>query len=169
VCSPISWRETPSPLDSGRRVLCVFVYLSREQSRSRGDGTPDLVRSEFPEVDLVSLDTNVQFCGSNNRCFDRCSGEFVCLFNPYLVLEPDVVKRLASYVTMSPHIAIVGSFIDTRGSCIRYADVFLIDGVVKSREDLLSDLRCMAAPCGAAFFIGEERRLVWQRHDGKPQ
>jgi GT2 family glycosyltransferase len=54
---------------------------------------------------------------------------------------------------LSPHIAIIGSTIETKGSRTRYADTFIINGLISNDEKLLAGERFSSAPCGAGFMI----------------
>ncbi len=46
------------------------------------DGTPEMVRDEFPEVELHALDWNSGFCVANNLVLSRSQAPFVLVLNP---------------------------------------------------------------------------------------
>ena len=58
------------------------------------DGGAEVVRRDFPEVDLVALERNTGFCSANNLGIRRTSSPFVLVLNPDTRLEPDFVERL---------------------------------------------------------------------------
>jgi N-acetylglucosaminyl-diphospho-decaprenol L-rhamnosyltransferase len=55
------------------------VYVTDNASE---DGTADMVRTEFPEVSLVSFPRNAGFCIANNYWLCRSQAPFVLLLNP---------------------------------------------------------------------------------------
>mgnify|MGYP002635667869 CR=1 FL=1 len=46
------------------------------------DGSAEMVRSEFPDVELIAIDRNAGFGGANNLGYERCqSSDYVILLN----------------------------------------------------------------------------------------
>ena len=64
-----------NPPDAGDMVVHVVDNASK-------DGTPELVREEFPEVVLHALDWNSGFCVANNIVLRRSRADFVLVLNP---------------------------------------------------------------------------------------
>lgn len=50
------------------------------------DGSKELMRSEFPDIELIALDSNYGFTGGYNRAFDILKGRF----DRYLLINSDV-------------------------------------------------------------------------------
>jgi len=117
------------------------------------DQTVEIVREEFPSVKLLIADRNLEFAKGMNWGSSQCQGEYLCVLNCDLVLEDGAIRRFVEHLEISPFIAIVGSVIETKGSIIRYADTFLLNGTIGSSADLLREVRLCAAPCGAGFLI----------------
>jgi GT2 family glycosyltransferase/SAM-dependent methyltransferase len=117
------------------------------------DHTVDIIRGEFDHVKLVVMEQNLEFCKGNNWGSTKCQGEFICVLNADVVLEQGAIRRFVENMELSPHVAIVGSTIETKGSRTRYADTFMIDGVISNDEKLLAGKRFSSAPCGAGFMI----------------
>jgi GT2 family glycosyltransferase/SAM-dependent methyltransferase len=118
------------------------------------DGTAEIVREFYPEVQLVELEENTGYCKANNRGLAYCKGELIHVLNPDTVLNADAMSRMVYHGSLSPWIAIVGTGIDTRGSMHRYSDAFLDGGTVAHRpEHLQKAFRFAAVPCGASFLI----------------
>jgi GT2 family glycosyltransferase/SAM-dependent methyltransferase len=118
-----------------------------------GDSTVEIIREQYNHVTLRVLETNLHFCRGTNIGVPLCRGEFICVLNPDTMLDPGAVRQLVEHIVQSPHIAIVGSNIYTKLSLLRYADVFLIDGLIGSSEQHLKNYMFSAAPCGAGFLI----------------
>jgi GT2 family glycosyltransferase len=117
------------------------------------DHTVKIIREEFSHVNLFVMEQNLEFCKGNNFGVSKCRGEFICVLNADVVLEQGAIRRFVEHIEISPHIAIVGSTIETKGSTTRYADTFIIDGLISSDEKLLAGERFSSAPCGAGFMI----------------
>ncbi|HWR57569.1 MAG TPA: glycosyltransferase [Thermodesulfovibrionales bacterium] len=117
------------------------------------DRTVETIRKEFSHVNLFVMDQNLEFCKGNNFGLSKCKGEFICVLNADVVLEQGALRRFLEHMEISPQIAIVGSAIETKGSRTRYADTFIIDGVISNDEKLLAGERFSSAPCGAGFMI----------------
>lgn len=117
------------------------------------DHTVKIIREEFGQVNLFVMDQNLEFCKGNNFGISKCKGEFICVLNSDVVLEQGAIRRFVEHMELSPHIAVVGSTIETKGSRTRYADTFMIDGVISNDEKLLAGERFSSAPCGAGFMI----------------
>ena len=60
------------------------------------DGSPDWIRSHFPEGILTVLQENEGFCRGMNRGVQMARGELVLLLNQDLKLDPDCVAGLVS-------------------------------------------------------------------------
>lgn len=58
------------------------------------DNSVDLIRDKYPKVTLLTSNTNVGFCTSNNRMVDVARGEFVLLLNNDAVLHKDALRVL---------------------------------------------------------------------------
>ncbi len=93
-----SLREHP-PTD-GLRVTVV--------DSGSGDGTPDVVRREFPDVRLIALDENVGFGAGNNLVLRKTTADYVLVLNPDTVLCQDTLETLLRRMDANPRIGIAG-------------------------------------------------------------
>jgi GT2 family glycosyltransferase len=59
-----------------------------------GDQSLHLLRTRFPQVEVLSSSSNVGFCASNNRMVDHSRGEFVLLLNNDAALLPGALQAL---------------------------------------------------------------------------
>jgi len=117
------------------------------------DHTAEIIREGFGYVNLFVMEKNFEFCKGNNIGIAKCKGEFICVLNADTVLERGAIRRFLEHMEISPHIAIVGSTIETRGSKTWYADTFIINGLISNNEKFLEGTRFSSAPCGAGFMI----------------
>lgn len=60
------------------------------------DGTPERVRAEFPQVQVIELGTNMGFPAACNRGVQEGAGEIVVLLNNDVECRPDFLERLVA-------------------------------------------------------------------------
>jgi len=72
------------------------------------DGSAQMVRTRFPEVELIELGDNTGFAHANNVAFERCRGRYVLLLNPDAFLHPGALRELISAAERHPEAAVVG-------------------------------------------------------------
>ena len=58
------------------------------------DGSQDLVRKEYPWVQLISLKENTGFCGAVNQGIRNSASPFVILLNNDTIAEKNFVEEL---------------------------------------------------------------------------
>src|SRR5438270_8642227 len=73
------------------------------------DGSPDLIRSHFPDVDLIELPDNKGFAGGASVGLYTASGEIVATVNPDVRLHPGWMSAMADTLQSSQDIGVVGS------------------------------------------------------------
>lgn len=62
------------------------------------DGTIDGIKNQYPDVTIISNETNVGFSAANNQCFDFCKGEFILMLNPDAELVDDSFQKMLDYL-----------------------------------------------------------------------
>ncbi|HPF36376.1 MAG TPA: glycosyltransferase family 2 protein [Candidatus Krumholzibacteria bacterium] len=72
------------------------------------DGTPAMVRAEFPGAALIETGANLGFAAGNNRALPACSGRILVLLNPDTVAEPGSLARLAAFLDATPQAGACG-------------------------------------------------------------
>jgi teichuronic acid biosynthesis glycosyltransferase TuaH len=72
------------------------------------DGSVELVREQFPEVELVALDENVGFARANTIAFERCRAEFTLLLNSDAFLAQGALCELVAVARRHPRAGAVG-------------------------------------------------------------
>ncbi len=79
------------------------------------DGSADMLRSEFPEVELLQLAENLGFCGANNRGIARARGEYIALLNNDAEAEPGWLAALTAAMDSDREIGLVAAKILVAG------------------------------------------------------
>jgi GT2 family glycosyltransferase len=74
------------------------------------DGSADMVREQFPEVELISSGENLGFAKANNRVLKNLSGQSrqFLLLNPDTVVSPDTFRNMIEFMDSHPSAGIVG-------------------------------------------------------------
>jgi N-acetylglucosaminyl-diphospho-decaprenol L-rhamnosyltransferase len=73
-----------------------------------GDGTAEMIRSEFPQVRLLALDENLGFAAGVNRAADEARGEYLLLLNPDTVVHEGAVANLVTFARNRPEHGLYG-------------------------------------------------------------
>ena len=72
------------------------------------DGTPEMVRDEFPWVSLVVSKVNLWFAAGNNAVLPKCRGRYVMLLNPDTLVHPNALKIMKTYLDSHAEVGAVG-------------------------------------------------------------
>jgi GT2 family glycosyltransferase len=72
------------------------------------DGTPELVRDEFPQVKLIRNDRNLGFAAANNIGLRETTGDCVCLINSDVVVPDGCLETIFQYMRRNPRIGLLG-------------------------------------------------------------
>ena len=62
-----------------------------------GDGTPEMIEREFPQVRLIRSEHNLGFARANNLAAREARGEFLLLLNPDTVVLDHALERLLAF------------------------------------------------------------------------
>jgi N-acetylglucosaminyl-diphospho-decaprenol L-rhamnosyltransferase len=73
-----------------------------------GDGTVEMIRTEFPEVRLLALDENLGFAAGVNRAAEEARGEYVLLLNPDTVVHEGALDSLVRFAHEHPEHGLYG-------------------------------------------------------------
>jgi N-acetylglucosaminyl-diphospho-decaprenol L-rhamnosyltransferase len=93
-----SLREHPSR--AGARVWVV--------DNASGDGTVEMVGSEFPEVELIASDENLGFSQANNLAIGRGEAPYVLALNPDTLMTAGALDHMLALMKQNPKIGISG-------------------------------------------------------------
>lgn len=65
---------------------------------SSSDGSPGMVRKEFPSVRLIASGSNEGFSAACNRGIEASSGEYILILNPDTETSPDAIDRALAFM-----------------------------------------------------------------------
>jgi GT2 family glycosyltransferase len=86
-----------NPLTAG--TMCVHLV-----DNASTDGTPEMVRAEFPEVVLHALDWNSGFCVANNVVLRETRADFVLVLNPDTEVYGGVLDHMVELMRSRPDV-----------------------------------------------------------------
>jgi len=92
----------PRPVDGLAAQVIVVDNASH-------DGSADMVRAEFPQVELVANQDNIGFARANNQAMPLVRGRQVLLLNPDTTIYPNAVRTLVDFMDRNPKAGAVGS------------------------------------------------------------
>ncbi len=107
------------------------------------DGSAEMVREEFPEVDLIASDENLGFAVGNNLAYERASGRHLLIVNPDIVLKEDAARTLVDFADSQLDAGIVspmllnpdGTFQNFYGRIPTLSTVFFLHTWIGSKID----------------------------------
>lgn len=71
------------------------------------DGTPDMVRTKFPQANLIVNRENLGFAPANNKVLTGINTPFVLLLNPDTVMIEGAVGGMLEFLRSNPEVAVV--------------------------------------------------------------
>ncbi len=94
-------RACLASIDAQSGDLAVEVIVVDNASQ---DGSPAMIRAEFPQVVLIEPGVNTWFTGGNNLGVERARGEFVLLLNADTLIQPGMLPTMIAYLRAHPHV-----------------------------------------------------------------
>jgi GT2 family glycosyltransferase len=104
--------------NGGRYVLDCLASVFAQQGNFHmevllhddcsNDDSLALIRSEFPQVDIITSADNVGFCVSNNRMVAASHGRYLLLLNNDAVLRPNSLRSLLAYADAGHSDSVLG-------------------------------------------------------------
>jgi GT2 family glycosyltransferase len=72
------------------------------------DGSPDMVRAEFPSVRLLASPDNLGYAGGNNAGVELATGRALFLLNPDTVVDSAALTEMMAYLAAHPAVGALG-------------------------------------------------------------
>ena len=90
-----------------------------------GDGSPEMVLADFPEVRIIRSKKNLGYAGGNNLGLKAASGRYVMIMNPDILVWPGSIEALVTYMDAHQDVGLVGPKLTnpdgtTQQSCYRF-------------------------------------------------
>lgn len=95
-------------LDSLRESDPALTHEIILVDNGSADGTLELVRAQYPEVQVVENAENLGFLKGTNQGIRLSRGRFVLWLNPDTILRPDSLTQMTDFLNAHPKAGIVG-------------------------------------------------------------
>jgi O-antigen biosynthesis protein len=89
------------------------------------DGSPELVRRQFPQVELIENGCNRGFAAGNNVALRQLKTGYAVLLNPDVVVSPEWLRELIAPMVADPSIGIAGCKLTFPNGRIQHAGGFI--------------------------------------------
>ena len=86
--------------DIGHEVIVV--------DNASQDGTPNIIRNEFPNVYLIANPENLGFARGGNQGITQSQGRTILLLNPDTIVPPKTLATLLNEMKQSPETGLLG-------------------------------------------------------------
>lgn len=73
-----------------------------------GDGSPEMVAEEFPQVHLIRNEENRGFAAACNQGIRLATGTYLLLLNPDTLVPPTTIAKVVAFANKHPESAVVG-------------------------------------------------------------
>ncbi len=73
------------------------------------DDSVEMVREQFPDVDLIVNEENLGFSRANNQGIRSSTGRNVLLLNTDTVVQPNAIETMFGFLNENPHVGVVGA------------------------------------------------------------
>lgn len=123
------------------------------------DGTPDLIKDAFPEVNLVKNPQNSGYGSAVNLGVKYSKKEYIVILNPDVTVETNFIEELVKPITKNKYLVTTpkallydGSKINTCGNIEHFTGLAFTLGLGKDKEEL-SDSKFISGLSGVCFAI----------------
>lgn len=72
------------------------------------DGSGNMVKEEFPQVELIINKENVGFAKANNKAIKKSKGRYILLLNSDTVVISDAIRKIVNFMEIHPEAGVVG-------------------------------------------------------------
>ncbi len=105
--------RTLAALEAGSGQLRLQVIVVDNASRDR---SVELLKREFPNVELIVNETNIGFGRANNQAVPLTRGRYILLLNVDAFVSPDTLSKTVSFMEDHPRSGVLGvKLVDQNG------------------------------------------------------
>jgi GT2 family glycosyltransferase len=124
----VSWRVKEKLRANLKALLTATESLKAEifvVDNSSQDGTEEMIRAEFPSVQLIANTENLGFARANNQAIRLAKGDFILLLNPDMQVFPDTIADSLSWAKNNSQATVTGIHLqDGQGKTIAHVRHF---------------------------------------------
>jgi hypothetical protein len=136
-------RSGPTPQDLPGLAAATLATITVVDSAS-SDGTPDMVRAEFPDVQLIASDSNIGYVKGNNLAMHSSfvirHSSFVWLLNPDTLIHPGTTQTLIEFMQAHPRCGLCGPQLRNPDGSLQHG-AFELPGLMQLAIDVVPRLQ----------------------------
>lgn len=122
----VSYTGSRDLLRTALRSLQEHGYTGGDQlvhvvDNASGDGTAEMVRAEFPDVQLATMDWNAGFCLANNLVLGRATAPYVLVLNPDTEAYQGSLDYMIRFMEEHPAAGMAGCRLEKRDGTLDHA------------------------------------------------
>ncbi len=158
------WEMTSSCLSS-LRALTYPNFRILVVDNGSTDGSPEKIRSEWPEIELLETGENLGFAGGNNQgilAALKAQADYILLLNNDTTVDPSLVQEFVAHMQTLPNPGILGATVYLHSKPTHLDHLGGIWNPKRSAFDLIghleparmwTDVMPLDYVCGCAFFV----------------
>lgn len=154
-----------------RDILCNCLQSVYEQAgevdfevividNASTDGSVEMVKKDFPQVDLIENSKNRGFAAANNQGMAIAHGRYVLLLNSDTIVLDGAIQKTVEFADQQAAMAVVGCKVLNPDRTIQ-ATCFMFPSLL----NLLLSATYLYKLFPRSRFFGRERMLWWDRND----
>lgn len=89
---------------AGRNLSYEIIVVDNASD----DGSIELLKEKFPEVNLIANDANLGFSKANNIGLKNASGKYILLLNPDTIVAEDTFEKMIDFFKGNPQAGLAG-------------------------------------------------------------
>lgn len=104
----------------------IFIVDNNSQ-----DGSPDMIKENFPNVKLIENKENIGFAKANNQAIRKARGEYLLLLNSDTIIPPESLTIMVDFLDKKPEVGVLGpklvdQDLNLQTSCRHFPTLFTV-------------------------------------------
>jgi GT2 family glycosyltransferase len=71
------------------------------------DGSSEMVKKEFPKIDLIESKTNIGFSAGNNLAREKAKGDIILFLNPDIIVKGNAIQKCLEILVKTPELGAI--------------------------------------------------------------
>ncbi len=127
------------------------------------DGTVEMIRKQFPQVQLIIPEFNLGYARGSNLGIARSSGEYIYLLNPDTVVHPGGTRALVDFLRAHPEYGVVGPLQYDGNGIIRFDAATALP----TTGNVITDLTNISGLFPNAQILPNRKLTYWDHKDDR--
>ncbi|MFQ5791039.1 MAG: glycosyltransferase family 2 protein [Acidobacteriota bacterium] len=119
------------------------------------DGSVEMLRRDFPQVEVIASPENVGFSAANNQAMRRARGDYFLLLNNDALVRPGAVDTMLRIMKARPEVGVVGPLLRNEDGSVQIS----YGRMISFRAELVQKFVSGRYEAGSPFF----RRYIERR------